>query len=165
MASQVDKRLVLDAARARLQADLNVVIASQKNTQASAVHPEAKQENSKDTRAIEAGYLARGLAIRVEAQKSAVATMRRLVLRQFDHDTPVGLSALVTLSEEASSRTQVCFLAPVGGGLKVAVAGFAVQLVTPQSPLGQGLMGRLVDDEVVISTPGGRVYWLIEHVE
>ena len=164
MALEVDKRLVLDAARVRMQAELDVLIASQKNTQASAVHPEAKQENSKDTRAIEAGYLARGLAARVEAQKSAVATMGRLALRVFDEETPVGLSALVTLWDEASARRQVCFLAPVGGGLKVDVGGVVVQLVTPLSPLGRGLIGRLVDDEVVIAAPGGRVRWLIEGV-
>ena len=46
---------------------MSALTASQKTVQSGAIHEETRQEDPKDTRAIEATYLARGLAERVVA--------------------------------------------------------------------------------------------------
>ncbi len=115
-----------------------------------ATHAEAKPENDKDTRAIEASYLARGQAMRVEALRTGVAALKAMPTTALSDDT-VMLGALVEV-EEAESTLRF-FLAPEGGGSKLARG--TVQVVTPSSPLGQALLGR-GEGESFELTLGGR---------
>ena len=114
-------------------------------------------------RATEASYVARGLAERVETLKEAVAALALLKPRDFGPDDAVGLGALVALRDE-DDREFVYFVAPAGGGERLDVAGVPVLVLTPHSPLGAGLVGGRVDEELEVALPGGRrtavVAWL-----
>ena len=77
--AKLDKARVLDALRLRTRQSLERLIASQQATQAGATHEETQPENDKDTRAIEATYLARGLAERVESLENGVTQNPLLV--------------------------------------------------------------------------------------
>ncbi len=68
-----DKRAIVAAVIARMAADLDRLETSQRATQDGATHSETKADSDKDTRAIEAQYLARGLGMRVEKQREARA--------------------------------------------------------------------------------------------
>jgi hypothetical protein len=46
-------------------------------------------------------------------------------------------------------------LAPAGGGLSITAGALVLTVVTPQSPVGQALLGRRVGDDVDIRTPQG----------
>jgi transcription elongation GreA/GreB family factor len=115
-----------------------------------ATHSEATPENDKDTRGLEQSYLARGQAQRVEELAAAVADVEALALRSFADGDPVGLGAVVT-AEEGDARL-VFFVAPHGGGS--ALAGGAVQAITPRSPLGKALVGKRVGDDGEVRLPG-----------
>ena len=154
----VTKARIVAVLVARLEADLERSSASQRATQEGATHAEAKPENDKDTRALEATYLARGLAARVAGLRADLAVLRAMELRAFGEGDPIGLSAVIDLEgfEESAARdAETYFLAPVGGGLRLDVDGAAVVVVTPRSPIGQALVGRSVDDDVRITSPGG----------
>lgn len=150
----LDKTAVLAALREQVEADLRAAVESQRATHEAATHEESRPENDKDTRALEASYLARGLAQRVvdlTATKAAFTALSHAVL---DDDTPVAAGALVVLEDE-DARESVYFVAPSGGGLRVQIAGTDVRVVTPQAPLGEALLGKRRGDDVELRTPLG----------
>ena len=113
----------------------------------------SRQENDKDTRALESTYLARGLARRVASLEETRGVLAVLKLRRFGPDDPVALSALVVLQDDAGSTTY--FLTPAGGGREIEIDGRTVKTVTPQAPLGRALLGSYLGDEVQAQTPDG----------
>ena len=161
-ARTLDKRQVLRLLRQRLAAQLETLTASQQAAQSGATHDETRQEHPKDTRAIEAQYLARGLADRVETLRAGVTTLAALRLSSFGDDE-IGLSALIGVRDEAG-QPAVYFLVPVGGGETVHVDGHAVQALTPVSPIGRALLEKQVGDEAAVDLPSGRVRLVVEWV-
>lgn len=134
-----DKTALRDELLARLSRELDVLERAHREVMEAATHEEARPENDKDTRALEQSYLARGQALRVEALREAVALCRGLSVAAASR---VVLGAVVRVDDEGAERT--LYLAPHGGG--VMLAGGAVQVVTPSSPLGRALMGRVEGD-------------------
>jgi len=128
------------------------MLASAEATRAGAVHEEAKPENDKDTRALEASYLARGQAMRVEELGETIERLRFLELKDYGDDAPVGLGALVTLEDEAGERRVL--LVPAGGGLSVETPEGEVQLLSPAAPLGRALVDAVEGDEVEVRVAG-----------
>jgi len=155
MPRAIDKHEVLRRLRERLAATLERLTAAQTAAQSGAVHAEAKQEHPKDTRSIEAGYLSRGLAERVETMQEAVSILGVFRLPQRGSDDPIGLGDLVALLGEDGGEA-IHFLAPVGGGEKLDIEGTEVLVLTPRAPLGAALVGSHPGDEVTIDLPGGK---------
>lgn len=152
----IDKRALLDLLRDRLEAELRNLTTSQNAAQDGATHEETRQEDPKDTRAIEATYLARGLAERVESTRDAVALLSRLEVVAFGPDDAVGVTALVALENEGGGES-IFFVVPAAAGETLTVNnGVAIRTLTPGSPLGRALIGREVDDEVELELPGRR---------
>jgi transcription elongation GreA/GreB family factor len=148
-----DKHAVRDALCAQLEAELARAAESQQAVQAAVTHEESRAENDKDTRAIEASYLARGQARRVAELGEALARVSSMPLRDFGSDSPVALSAILELSDD--ERSVVYFIAPGGGGLEVRVQGATLKVLTPGSPLGRALLGRCEGDDFEVRTPQG----------
>jgi transcription elongation GreA/GreB family factor len=131
-----------------LEQTLQVLEHSHADARAGATHPEAKPENDKDTRALEASYLARGQALRIVELRAAVAEVRAMGVDPTSGSVAVG--SLVSALEHAQPVR--FFLAPHGGGTKLPGD---VQVVTPRSPLGTALVGKRVGDACEL-TAGGR---------
>jgi transcription elongation GreA/GreB family factor len=131
-----------------LEAALTTARASHAAAVEGSTHEEARPENDKDTRGLEQSYLARGQAQRVAELEAAVAETAALALRTFTAATPIALSALVTVEENAARQRY--FVAAHGGG---AVLAGGVQVVTPASPIGRVLLGRRIDDEIELRLP------------
>jgi transcription elongation GreA/GreB family factor len=58
------------------------------------------------------------------------------------------------------------FLVPQGGGLVTSVDGRPVQVITPQSPLGERMLGKKVGDSFTVETASGgqRTYRVVSIV-
>ncbi|MDJ0852781.1 MAG: GreA/GreB family elongation factor [Myxococcota bacterium] len=149
------KDRALAALRERLRADLEAVSRSQQATEAGATHEETRAENAKDTRAIEAQYLARGLAERAEGLEADLFALTAFTPAAAPTDGPIGVGALVTLEDEGGATSRY-LVAPVGGGQKLELDGETVQVITPTAPLARQLVGRRVDDEIRVQRPRGR---------
>ena len=150
----LDKAVVIKAIRAKVQADLDDAVRSQKAAHEAATHEESRPENDKDTRGLESSYLARGLAKRVEELRTTSAALLSTSTRGYGADEAVGLGALVTAEDEDGEVA--CYLvAKNGGGLVVDVDGTTVRVVTPESPVGRAFVGRLEGDDVQVKTPKG----------
>jgi transcription elongation GreA/GreB family factor len=135
----------------RLRADLDPLERAHQAALEGATHEESKPENSKDTRALEQSYLARGQALRVADARRAVADVAAMSVDRVRGDQPVRVGALVTTVEGDDER--LVFVAPHGGGS--VLAGGTVHVVTPPSPLGRALVGRSAGDACEL-TLGGR---------
>ncbi len=121
-----------------------------------ATHEEARAENDKDTRGLEQSYLARGQAQRVAELEAAIGDVTALALRT---GTKVAMSMLVTVEEDGTEQRY--FIAPAGGG---AVLG-AIQVITPNSPIGRALIGKTIDDSVELDLRGKKRELVITQVE
>lgn len=140
----------------RLQGELDQLEKAHRSAIEAATHDEAKPENSKDTRALEQSYLARGQALRVEDLRRAVLDVAAMPVRPHE---AVGIGALVTADEDGEAR--VLYVAAHGGGS--ALDGGRVQVVTPTSPLGRALVGRVAGDVCEVAAGGRtRVLELVE---
>jgi transcription elongation GreA/GreB family factor len=130
-----------------LEADLSVFSTAARAAHDAATNEECQPDNKYDTTALEASYIAQGQANRAQEIRIALESYRTIKMQSFDDDTPVRLTALVTLEDEEGSQ-RMFFLGPHGGGLKVTVGASEIVVITPQSPLGRNLLGKLTGDEV-----------------
>lgn len=158
----LSKAALRDELLAKLRADLEMLERAQNDAQQGATHEEAKAEDDKDTRAIEASYVARGHAIRIEELTRGIIETEHMHLREFGDDAPAALSALVTVDDEDGKETRY-FIAPAGGGLTLAKG--KVQVVTPKSPLGRALLGKHEGDECEVHVGAKARTLEIESVE
>jgi transcription elongation GreA/GreB family factor len=105
-----------------------------------ATHESSKAENKYDTRGLEAAYLAGGQARHARETLSSIQAFESMKPTDFAPDTPIDLGALVEVEMDRTSSS--FFIGPRSGGLEVEHDGVEVTVITPQSPLGQQLMGR-----------------------
>jgi hypothetical protein len=126
--------------------------AAAKTTSAGATHAEAKPEHPKDTRALEQSYLARGQAMRVSELEEQIHFLRFLPLRTYGESDPLGAGALLVITSDEDTRC--LFLAPHGGGAELDLGALRVFVVTPQSPIGARVLGRVLGDEIELKVRG-----------
>jgi hypothetical protein len=90
---------------------------------------------------------------RMKDLKSLLLMYRFLPVRNYNAEDVIVPSALVQL--QLGSAVAYYFIAPQGGGLITNVDGKAVQVITPNSPLGDALLGKKAGDKVQVEIRGG----------
>ncbi|OFZ20703.1 MAG: hypothetical protein A2X94_08590 [Bdellovibrionales bacterium GWB1_55_8] len=134
------KRALIESIVAELNRELETLLASAKAAHDAATHEESRAEDQHDTRGLEASYLAGAQMARAEALRRTIAVYQFADFQDFLAGDPIGVGALVEL--ELESRRLWCFIVGQGGGMSVSAGDKAVQVITPQSPLGEELIGR-----------------------
>jgi len=152
-ALNMNKVALLEQIIARLQAELTTIKAAALATHAEATHEENKAEDKYDTRGLEASYLAHGQSKAAEEAALAVSQFQAMTMRDFGPAEPVSLGALVVLE---GGTTNHYFIGPRAGGTEVEHAGRTVLVITPQSPLGRQLVGKLRGDVLQLDLAGRR---------
>src|SRR5919199_112944 len=94
----LDKRALVQQLRDEIAKDVAVMSRAAQDAREAATHEEAKPENDKDTRAIEAAYLAGAQAERVRDLERTSAMLASLDLRPFRAEEPISSGALVELN-------------------------------------------------------------------
>ncbi len=135
----------------RLESDREGLMQAARNTHEAATHEESVAEDQYDTRGLEASYLAGAQAKRVGELEQMILQYRFLKVDAFQPNDPIRPTALVELQND-SSKTIYCFLLPSGGGVSLQQDGKTIQIISPQSPLGEILMGRKAGDDAVVET-------------
>ncbi len=158
------KEALLRAIIEDLGADLATLTAAAKGAHEAATHEECIPDNKYDTTALEASYVAQGQANRASQIRRALERYRALALRPFDEETPIRLSALVTLEAEDGRRRRV-FIGPDAGGLKVGSGEGECLVITPESPIGRALLGKVCGDEIEAEHGGASRTYAIVAVE
>lgn len=121
-------------------------------THAEATHEQSKAENKYDTRGLEASYLARGQSRQAAEIEQAIAQFESLVVRDFAAGEHIDVGALVEL--ETSGERSLYLVGPRAGGTEIAQGKKQVLVITPQSPLGQQLVGKKQGDRLQIEIAG-----------
>lgn len=137
--------LILDTLRADLANAERAALAAHE----AATHEENIAENKYDTLGLEASYLAAGQARRVEELRQALSRWQNLVVRPFDEQRGIELTALVWLAD-AQGEEQCLFLGPDGAGMKIRLDNQEVRVISPRAPIGQSLPGLGPGDDVVV---------------
>lgn len=140
----MNKADIVQSILAALHEEFEHFQTSSKQTRSAGNDTESKSEGKYDTRSIEENYLADGLAMQAQAAVESAAAYEKLILTDFNSDTPIDLSALIQL--EFSDETSWFFFGPAGGGTEVESDGETITVITPESPLGQQLLDKKVGD-------------------
>lgn len=145
----MDKKKLISELIEIVKKNLQAAIEAAQNTYDDATNEESKAENKYDTRGLEASYLAGAQAERVADIKITLASYESVVIRSFNEDSKIALTALVEISNNEKSTW--ILLMPKGGGQILNFDGMQIQVITPESPLGKNLTGKEVGDIVQIS--------------
>lgn len=131
-----------------LQLELSTAVAASAQAHDSATHSENIAANKYDTLAVEAAYLAHGQSMRIAELKQAIALYQNFHRPTFNARDSIKLGALVCIEDDQEQQRRL-FIGPAAGGLNIESKHGPVQVITTTAPLGQALMGRNLDDEVV----------------
>ena len=149
----MDKRRIIQDIQAGLTEELRCLVEAAQAAYEAATHEESRQEDSHDTRSIEASYLAGAQATRAAELNRLITLFRFFPVRDLEAGAVACAGALVQLS--CNGTLAFYFVVPQGGGLVTRVDGEAVQVITPLSPIGDALMGKKVGETVDVETRSG----------
>ncbi len=125
---------------ASLSENLGVLEKAARASHAEATHESSKAESKYDTRGLEAAYLAGGQARQAKEIRDSIKLYEALRTKDFAPIEPIDLTALVEL--DADGMRSNYFIGPKNGGLEIELQRKEITVITPQSPLGQNLMGK-----------------------
>src|SRR5436190_8953718 len=156
------KNQLINQIVASLSESLGVLEKAARASHAEATHESSKAESKYDTRGLEAAYLAGGQARQAKEILDSIKLYESLAVKEFAPDQPIDLTALVEL--DADATRSMYFIGPKNGGLEIEFHGREVTVVTPQSPLGQNLMGKKVGQRWTTKLGGSSVKYHIVSV-
>ncbi|BAJ01917.1 GreA/GreB family elongation factor [Shewanella violacea] len=176
ISGKFDKRLILDRIISGLELAKQAAMSAAKQAHETATHSETVAKSKYETFGLEASYLAHGQAQRVAECNIELLAYKSLNLACFSDDIIIDLSALVTIEDEQGA-VKTCFIGPGAGGMKIDIKldtdidtgaikhgdpklGHII-VITPSSPLGQILMGKLVYDSVQLTIGGALKHYEI----
>jgi transcription elongation GreA/GreB family factor len=148
----VNKQELIKGIVARLTDELGVYYKAARAAHAEATHEQSKPENKYDTRGLEASYLARGQSRQAAEIEQSIEEYRKLPLREFGPADPIDVTAVVEIAGKREKSTY--FIGPRAGGTEVMHEDKEVLVITPQSPLGQQLVGRKKGERVKLQIAG-----------
>ena len=149
----MNKQAVVAQIVAVLGHELAVLTRAANDAFAAATDPDSRAENKYDTRSLEASYVARGQAQRVEELQLALQSFQAMSGLGLSAGSPVMLGALASL--DSGGLISHYLLAPQAGGTEVIVGSDEISVITPASPLGRKLMGCQVGDLIELR-PGAQ---------
>jgi len=141
----IDKKVLLQKIVNNLTHDLSIAMQAALVAHEAAINEETQPDNKYDTLSLESSYIAQGHANRGQELRKALQVCNNLSLHCFSIESPISMSALVEL-EYLSGETRLVFIAPAAGGMKIDCDGQLVNVITPEAPLAQALMGQRVGD-------------------
>ncbi len=138
--------MLIEHFKSKIAEELKAITDAAKNTYDIATHEENKPENKYDTRGLEASYLAGAQAQRVSDMKDVLIVFENFKIKDFTDQDAIGPTALVEVC--LNEKTSFVLIMPKGGGQSTLFEGQAIQVITPDSPLGRTLIGKHTGDLV-----------------
>ena len=150
----MNKRAIIKKITAKLAGELELYHRAAQFARAEATHEQNKAENKYDTRGLEASYLARGQSKQAAELEAAIVEFEKLDPRPLAAGAAIGLGALVEL-EHGGEKT-IYLIGPRAGGTEVLHDRKEILVITPQSPLGEQLMGRQAGERPELNFGGAK---------
>jgi transcription elongation GreA/GreB family factor len=136
----MNKTLLLKKIVAALNESLEILERAARASHVEATHESSRAESKYDTRGLEASYLAGGQARQAREVIESMKLYQSLAVRDFADGDLIDLTAVVEV--EADGASNKYFIGPKSGGVEVNFKGEEITVITPQSPLGQNLVGK-----------------------
>jgi len=146
----MDKQELIRKFVEAISSDLAVLTQAAMHAHEAATHAESKAEDQYDTRGLEASYLAGAQSKRAMELDEMRSLYQHIQVKTFGGESPIAATAVIELEDEDGKRTYY-FMMPKGGGLSVLQDGKTVHIVTPQSPLGEAMMGKTLGDSIEVT--------------
>ena len=150
----MNKRAIIKKITAKLISELEVYFRAARFSRAEATHESSKAESKYDTRGLEASYLARGQSKQAAELEGAIAEFEKLDAKKFGADDAIEIGALVEL--ESGGENSFYFVGPRAGGTEVVHDRKEILVITPQSPLGEQLVGKKQGESPQLTLGGTR---------
>ena len=141
------KQTILDAILKKLESEFARRQEASDRSSAGAMHSAPNAEKQRDTTGLEAAYLAHGHSKQCTTLSKQIEELKNLVVEDFT-DQEIDVGALVEV--EMNGEMDLYMLLHCGGGIEVTVDGQRVSIITPESPLGEALMGNVTTGAVFI---------------
>jgi transcription elongation GreA/GreB family factor len=142
----MNKNALVKKVIAHLTAELESYGKAARAAHAEATHEQSKAENKYDTRGLEASYLARGQSKQMAEVAQAIDEFQKMAVRSFGPAAPIELSAVVEM--DGNGERSFYLIGPRAGGTEISHDKKTIMVLTPQSPMGEKLMGRKQGDQV-----------------
>ena len=144
----MDKKKLIETIIAQLEVELEAAKATAKISREAATNEESRPENEYDTRALEASYLAGAQSKRVVEIEEGITVFKFVQIKNFKPDDAISSTALVEV--DLDGKQSYLFVMSKGGGLNFKFEGKNIQIVTPNSPLGETLLGLHAGDSALV---------------
>jgi hypothetical protein len=144
------KDLVLDQVIRALEDELARRKGADEQASRGAMDSAPRAEKQRDTTGLEAAYLAHGHARQANALVRKIEELRGMVAEDFSGQE-IDVGAMVEV--EINGDVDCYILLNCAGGTEVSVDGKSITVITPESPLGQVLMGNI--EAGFVSLPSG----------
>lgn len=152
----MDKKQAINHIRIKLSKMLELAKADRDESQQEANNHVGAMESRYDTFKEEAQYLVSAQNKRINELETSlektVALLNSFEFIQSDSEKVV-LSSIISLADE-NNNLRNYFLATGLGGEKIEIDGTLVTVITPNSPIGQKLIGKYQYDEIPVSIQG-----------
>ena len=158
----MNKSQLLKEIVAALGESLDLLERAARASHGEATHESSRAESKYDTRGLEAAYLAGGQARQAKEIMESMKLYRDLATRDFAADELIDLTAVVKL--ETDGAPNFYFIGPKSGGVEVNFNGDEITVITPQSPLGQHLVGKKAGQSWSAKVGGSSVKYRIAKV-
>lgn len=152
--ANVNKRAIIKKITAKLAGELELYFRAAQYARAEATHEQNKAEHKYDTRGLEASYLARGQSRQAAELEAAIVEFEKLDARPLAAGAAIVMGALVEL-EHGGEKT-IYFIGPRAGGTEVVHDHKEILVITPQSPLGEQLLGKKAGDQPQLTLGGAQ---------
>lgn len=133
-----------------VEKDLLALMKATEAAHKAAIDSENTPENKYDTQSLEASYIAQGQANRAQELRKSLHSIKAMPLEDFQPNAVIKLSASLTLETE-EGEIRHFFIAIAGAGRKIEYKDKQYTVITPSSPLGASLMGKMVGDIITVS--------------
>ncbi|MBA6343088.1 hypothetical protein H4J59_19030 [Colwellia sp. MB02u-10] len=149
----MDKNSIIGQITEQLQQELVLALVAANNAHKAATNDQSVAETQYDTLAIEQSYLAEGQSRRVDEIRYAIKRLQSIPLAALQKKPQINIGSVVQLEKDIDKQ-QWFFLAPAAGGYRCKLAlqsnTINIVVITPQSPIGAAMMGKVLDDEISI---------------
>ena len=134
------KRIILNAILKELEAELARLNGAAVRSSSGAMHSAPNAEKQRDTTGVEAAHLAQAYSMQCTTLTKQIEELKSLDAEDFTGQE-IDVGALVEV--EMKGETELYMLLHCGGGYEVIVEGSLITVITPESPLGESLVGNI----------------------
>lgn len=136
-----DKRKLHSLLLETLKAELSATLSAAETAKEGATHEDAVAKSKYDTHGLELSYLAGSQFERARLAESKIALLENSLFSEFTEDDEIDIGALVRL-EGKGQKPRFYLISNIGAGLDLDFQEQKIFVISPESPLGEAIMGR-----------------------